>query len=251
MKVALTTAACPLRGADRQRRAARRSRACRASRTCTVEYDEMTQEERSAVMQRARLEASQAAPPTGDRGDHPCHRDRQRQGRRRQVVDHREPRGRPRGPGPHRRRARRRHLGLLHPPHARRARAASPAPRPSDGKGKITPAARCPSGTAVVQRRLDGPARRRRGHRADVARADPRQGARAVPHRREVGRPRLPAHRHAARHRRHPDGARPAAAAGRDARRHDAGDRARRRSPPASPTWRAVSTSRCSASSRT
>ena len=37
-----------------------------------------------------------------------------------------------------------------------------------------------------------------------------------------VGRSRLPPHRHAARHRRHPDGARPVAAAGRDARRHDA-----------------------------
>ena len=33
-------------------------------REVTVEYDEMTQEERSNVMQRARLQASQQAPPT-------------------------------------------------------------------------------------------------------------------------------------------------------------------------------------------
>ena len=40
----------------------------------------------------------------------------------------------------------------------------------------------------------------------------------------QLGRPRLPADRHAARHRRHPDGAVAPAAAGRDARRHDAGE---------------------------
>ena len=43
-------------------------------------------------------------------------------------------------------------------------------------------------------------------------------------------------------HRRHPDGAVAPAAADRDARRHDAGASARRRSRRASPTWRAVRT---------
>ena len=41
----------------------------------------------------------------------------------------------------------------------------------------------------------------------------------------QLGRPRLPAHRHAARHRRHPDGAGAPAAAGRDARGDHAGAR--------------------------
>ena len=41
---------------------------------------------------------------------------------------------------------------------------------------------------------------------------DADQGRRAVPPRRALGRPRLPAHRHAARHRRRPDGPGPAAA---------------------------------------
>ena len=56
------------------------------------------------------------------------------------------------------------------------------------------------------QHRLPG----RRGHRADVARADAHQGRRAVPARRALGRARLPAHRHAARHRRRADGSGPA-----------------------------------------
>ena len=44
---------------------------------------------------------------------------------------------------------------------------------------------------------------RARGPGGHLARPDAAQGARAVPRRRVLGRPRLPAHRHAARHRRH------------------------------------------------
>ena len=80
---------------------------------------------------------------------------------------------------------------------------------------------------------------RRRGHRADVARPDADEGRRAVPARRAMGRPRRPADRHAARHRRRPDGAVPTAPARRHGDRHDAGARrpegrpARRRHGPA------------------
>jgi ATP-binding protein involved in chromosome partitioning len=63
VKVALTTAACPLRGQignDVRSKVA----GLPAVTDVRVEYDEMTQAERSALMQRARLAASQAAPPT-------------------------------------------------------------------------------------------------------------------------------------------------------------------------------------------
>ena len=91
-----------------------------------------------------------------------------------------------------------------------------------DGTGKILPLEVDVRRRRQAEGREHGPARRRRGHRAHVARPDPRQGARAVPRRRALGRSRLPPHRHAARHRRHPDGARPPVAASRDARRHHA-----------------------------
>jgi ATP-binding protein involved in chromosome partitioning len=63
VRVALTTAACPLRGQignDVSSKVA----GLPGVRAVHVEYDEMTQEERSNVMQRARLQASQQAPPT-------------------------------------------------------------------------------------------------------------------------------------------------------------------------------------------
>ena len=80
------------------------------------------------------------------------------------------------------------------------------------------------------------------GTALDVARADPHQGARAVPHRRALGRDRLPPHRHAARHRRHPDG--PGAHAARRPRcSWSPRPRSpRRRSRRASPTWPAAPT---------
>jgi ATP-binding protein involved in chromosome partitioning len=63
VKVALTTAACPLRGQignDVSSKVAGLS----GVRDVNVEYDEMTQEERSNLMQRARWQAAQQAPPT-------------------------------------------------------------------------------------------------------------------------------------------------------------------------------------------
>jgi ATP-binding protein involved in chromosome partitioning len=63
IKVALTTAACPLRGQIGNDVRSKVS-GLAGVREVTVEYDEMTQEERSNVMQRARWQASQQAPPT-------------------------------------------------------------------------------------------------------------------------------------------------------------------------------------------
>jgi ATP-binding protein involved in chromosome partitioning len=63
VKVALTTAACPLRGQianDVKSKVA----GLTGVESVQVEYSEMTQEERSALMQRARRQASQSAPPT-------------------------------------------------------------------------------------------------------------------------------------------------------------------------------------------
>jgi ATP-binding protein involved in chromosome partitioning len=63
VKVALTTAACPLRGQignDVSSKVA----GLPGVRSVEVEYDEMTREERSNLMQRARRQASQQAPPT-------------------------------------------------------------------------------------------------------------------------------------------------------------------------------------------
>jgi ATP-binding protein involved in chromosome partitioning len=63
VSVALTTAACPLRGQignDVRSKVA----GLAGVGEVRVEYDEMTQEERSALMQKARLRASQSAPPT-------------------------------------------------------------------------------------------------------------------------------------------------------------------------------------------
>src|SRR3954470_5640056 len=63
VKVALTTAACPLRGqigTDVRSKVA----GLPGVREVSVEYDEMTQAERSALMQKARLRASQSAPAT-------------------------------------------------------------------------------------------------------------------------------------------------------------------------------------------
>ena len=137
------------------------------------------------------------------------------QGWRRQVVGHHEPRGRARAAGPQGRRHRRRRVGLLDAPHARHR---PPADR---HRRRHRPARR--------QRRhadLDG-LLRPRGPARRVARPDAAQGARAVPHRRALGRARLPHRRHAPRHRRHRvvDGAVPAARRG-DRRHHAAAGRA-------------------------
>ena len=142
-----------------------------------------------------------------------------------------------------RRGPRRRHLGLQRPADARRRR--TPV-RDATARSTRT-RSRCRTRSTPGR-----PAARSRSSRWDSSSTTraPRsmwrglildEGARAVPHRRALGRARLPAHRHAPGHRRHPDGARPAAPPGRDARRDDAGHRgaegrgARRRHGPALP----------------
>jgi ATP-binding protein involved in chromosome partitioning len=63
VKVALTTAGCPLRGQIKAD-VISKVHGLAGVREVEVEYAEMTQAERSAVMQRARLEASKRAPDT-------------------------------------------------------------------------------------------------------------------------------------------------------------------------------------------
>jgi ATP-binding protein involved in chromosome partitioning len=63
VKVALTTAGCPLRGQIKAD-VISKVHGLAGVRDVEVEYAEMTQPERSAVMQRARLEASKRAPDT-------------------------------------------------------------------------------------------------------------------------------------------------------------------------------------------
>jgi ATP-binding protein involved in chromosome partitioning len=63
VKVALTTAGCPLRGQIKAD-VISKVHGLEGVRAVEVEYAEMTQAERSAVMQRARLEASRRAPDT-------------------------------------------------------------------------------------------------------------------------------------------------------------------------------------------
>ena len=149
-------------------------------------------------MQRARFNARENAPPTEVAVDHPRARGRERQGRRRQVVGHREPRGRARG-------ARAAPSACSTPTSgasaSRACSASTAASAATDGKidpNRLdVPTRRRRAGT--LEGRVDGLPRRRREHRAHVARPHPHQGARAVPHRRALGRARLPAHRHAAR----------------------------------------------------
>ena len=165
-----------------------------------VHYGEMTQEQKTAAMQRARWNARENAPTTEVPVDDPRPRDREREGRRRQVLGHREPR----------RRARRARAAPSASSTPTSGASASRACSASTAGSRRQPTARsiptrCTSRTARSRRRrsaqgrVDGLPRRRREHRAHVARADPHQGARAVPHRRPLGRPRLPARRHAAR----------------------------------------------------
>jgi ATP-binding protein involved in chromosome partitioning len=63
VKVALTTAGCPLRG-HLQREVEQRVAAMDGVTGVTVTYGEMTQEQRSAAMQRARWQARETAEPT-------------------------------------------------------------------------------------------------------------------------------------------------------------------------------------------
>ncbi len=234
--VSLTTPGCPIRNhfetavqtaVDGTRRSlAGERRLRRALRR---------REGRASAQSRPRVVARGRAGPGRERRLH-----RLRQGRRRQVHDHRQSRGGARRRGQARRRARRRRLGLLDPAHVRRRRP------PAVSRGSQDPPARGARREGHVDRLL-----RRGGRRRRLARADASQGAHAVPRGRRVGRARLPARRPAARHRRRLDDARAASAAGqvRD-RHHAAADRADE-SRAARPRWHRRSTSRWPRSSRT
>jgi ATP-binding protein involved in chromosome partitioning len=63
VKIALTTAGCPLRG-QIQADVVGKVHGLAGVRSVDVEYGELTQEERSALMQRARLDAQKRAPET-------------------------------------------------------------------------------------------------------------------------------------------------------------------------------------------
>ena len=69
VKVALTTAACPLRGQIGNQVKSKVS-GLPGVHDVRVEYDEMTQAERSDLMQRARLAASRSAPADRGAADH-------------------------------------------------------------------------------------------------------------------------------------------------------------------------------------
>ena len=151
----------------------------------SVEYDEMTQEERSALMQKARLRASQSAPTTEVP---PTTR----------VIAVGSGKG---GVGKSSitanlaaaLAARGLTVGVLDAdiwgfsiPRMLGVEGRLAGAKAADGKGKIAPNEVAGRRRAAA-RRVDGSARRRRGHRAHVARPHPRQGARAVPRRRAAG----------------------------------------------------------------
>ena len=97
-------------------------------------------------------------------------------------------------------------------------------------------------GYRLAQGRVHG-VPRRRGHRHHVARPHPQPCRAAVPRRRAVGTPRLSAHRHAARHRRRPDGTGPDVAPDRGPGGHHATAWQRRRWRRVPPTWRGAAIS--------
>ncbi len=146
VRVALTTAGCPLRHQISQE-VESKVRGLRGVPSCPVEYAEMTQEQKAVAMQRARFQAREDAAPTEVSATTTRPRGRERQGRGGEVVDHGEPRRRARGARPPRRGARRRHLGLQRPAHARRR--GSPRRR-----GRQDPPARGPGRRGRWRRRI-------------------------------------------------------------------------------------------------
>ena len=155
----------PAAGPDRQRRAVEGRRpARRRRRHGRVRRDDPG----AAVGGDAAAPACRRAAGAAHRGsaDHPRARGRQRQGRRRQVVGHGEPRGGARG-------ARARPSACSTPTSGASAsracsacRAASRARRRADGTGKIVPQRGRRGRRRHAAGRVDGAPRRRRGHRA-------------------------------------------------------------------------------------
>ena len=127
-------------------------------------------------MQRARCNAREDAAPTEVSADHPRARDRERQGRGRQVVGHGQPRGRARGARPDASASSTPTSGASASRACSASKAASAAPTARstrttlDGRRPLDPSVR----TGHAQGRVDGLPRRRRGHRAHVARPHPR-----------------------------------------------------------------------------
>ena len=128
MTVKLTIGGCPLR-ADIKREIEQRVGIHPGVTDVRIEWGEMTPDERTETMLKARWNARAQVGDTQVPATTRILADRQRQGRRRQELGHRQPRRRARPPGPHGRRARRRHLGLLRAPPARHHRADGGAAR--------------------------------------------------------------------------------------------------------------------------
>ena len=205
--IALTVAGCPLRNSF-QEQVAEHVGGVPGVERVELRFGVMTPEEKSALttkLRGGRPREVDLPRPANARGRH-----RERQGRRRQVVPHRQPRSSARRARPAGRRDRCGHLRPLDPAHARRP------PAPDRGRQDDRAAGPRPA-EADLDRQL--PRRQRSG---DVARADAPPRARAVPLGRPLGRARHDRRRHAARHRRHGDLARPAASARRGAGRDDA-----------------------------
>ena len=139
VQVALTTAGCPLRGQIKADVISKvhglAGRARGDGRLCG---DDPGRTVRGDAAGPAR--GGQACSRHRDIRDDPRHRGRERQGRRGQVVGDREHRHRARGAGSRRRCARRRHLGVQHPAHARCVRASRRGRSDDLTKGKIEPA---------------------------------------------------------------------------------------------------------------
>ena len=186
--IALTVAGCPLRESFQSQVVEHVGKVPGVERV-RLGFDVMSPEERSALSVKLRGGVESAQQGHLRRPGDARARDRERQGRRRQVVADREPRRRVLGPRPPHRRPRRRHLRPLDPAHARRHPAAGR--RRQDDRP-----ARQGRPEADVDRLLP-----RRQRARDVAWADAPPGARAVPVRRPLGRARPAARRHAARDR--------------------------------------------------
>ena len=191
VRVALTTAGCPLR-AQIKRDVESKVRGLPGVTAVAVEYGEMTAEQKTAAMQRARWNARENAAPTevpsttrvlavasGKGGV----------GKSSVTVNLAAALA-----------ARGLTVGVLDADiwGFSVPRMLGVEGRLGGTEGKITPNLvevpnRDGGRTRAAQGRVDGLPRRRRGHRVDVAGPDPHQGARAVPHRRPVGRHGLPA----------------------------------------------------------
>ena len=101
--VALTTAGCPLR-AQLMREIVSRAEGLPGVTSVAIDWTEMTAEQKATAMGIARKNAQGSAGPNAVPHRRPRARRRLRQGRRRQVLHHRQPGRRP-GPAGLRRRA--------------------------------------------------------------------------------------------------------------------------------------------------